>query len=75
MALRDLVTKHNIRFKKTLGQNLLLDENINRIMVDAAALGEKIRASVEEAPFIIRRQRIGMTVSIGVSNLRLTIYN
>ncbi len=38
MALRDLVTKHNIRFKKTLGQNLLLDENINRIMVDAAAL-------------------------------------
>jgi len=39
MALRDLVTKHNIRFKKTLGQNLLLDENINRIMVDAASLG------------------------------------
>lgn len=27
-----------IRFKKGLGQNLLLDDNINRIMVDAAAL-------------------------------------
>lgn len=30
--------KYNIRFKKGLGQNLLLDDNINRIMVDAAAL-------------------------------------
>lgn len=39
MALRDLVSKHNIKFKRTLGQNLLLDENINRIMVEAAALG------------------------------------
>jgi 16S rRNA (adenine1518-N6/adenine1519-N6)-dimethyltransferase len=39
MALRDLVSRYNIRFKKTLGQNLLLDENINRIMVEAAALG------------------------------------
>ncbi len=39
MALRDLVVEYNIRFKKSLGQNLLLDENINRIMVDAAALG------------------------------------
>jgi len=38
MALKDLVREHNIKFKKTLGQNLLLDENINRIMVDAAAL-------------------------------------
>ncbi len=32
--------KYNIRFKKGLGQNLLLDDNINRIMVDAAALSE-----------------------------------
>ncbi len=39
MALRDLVAEYNITFKKTLGQNLLLDENINRIMIDAAALG------------------------------------
>lgn len=39
MALRDLVSEYNIKFKKTLGQNLLLDENINRIMIDAAALG------------------------------------
>ena len=38
MALRDLVAEYNIRFKKSLGQNLLLDDNINRIMVDAAAL-------------------------------------
>lgn len=38
MALRDLVGKYGIRFKKKLGQNLLLDENINRIMVEAAAL-------------------------------------
>lgn len=38
MALRDLVQQYNISFKKQLGQNLLLDENINRIMVDAASL-------------------------------------
>ncbi len=38
MALKDLVQQHGIRFKKGLGQNLLLDENINRILVDAAAL-------------------------------------
>ncbi len=38
MALRDLVAEYNIRFKKSLGQNLLLDENINRIMVESAAL-------------------------------------
>lgn len=38
MALRDLVQQYGISFKKSLGQNLLLDDNINRIMVDAAAL-------------------------------------
>ncbi|MDK1021187.1 MAG: 16S rRNA (adenine(1518)-N(6)/adenine(1519)-N(6))-dimethyltransferase RsmA [Candidatus Hydrogenedentes bacterium] len=38
MALKDLVQQHGIRFKKRLGQNLLLDENINRILVEAAAL-------------------------------------
>lgn len=38
MSLRDLCTQYGIRFKKQLGQNLLLDDNINRIMVDAAAL-------------------------------------
>ncbi|MDZ4859583.1 MAG: 16S rRNA (adenine(1518)-N(6)/adenine(1519)-N(6))-dimethyltransferase RsmA [Candidatus Hydrogenedentes bacterium] len=38
MALRDLVQQYRISFKKQLGQNLLLDENINRIMVEAAAL-------------------------------------
>ncbi len=37
-SLRDMCRRHNIRFKKGLGQNLLLDDNINRIMVDAAAL-------------------------------------
>jgi len=30
--------QYGIEFKKRLGQNLLLDDNINRIMVDAAAL-------------------------------------
>jgi 16S rRNA (adenine1518-N6/adenine1519-N6)-dimethyltransferase len=39
MSLRDVVQQYGIRFKKSLGQNLLLDENINRIMIDAAALG------------------------------------
>lgn len=39
MALQDLVRKYNIDFKKSLGQNLLMDDNINRIMVEAAALG------------------------------------
>ncbi|MBW7864035.1 MAG: 16S rRNA (adenine(1518)-N(6)/adenine(1519)-N(6))-dimethyltransferase RsmA [Candidatus Hydrogenedentes bacterium] len=36
--LRDLCARHGIRFKKGLGQNLLLDDNINTIMVDAANL-------------------------------------
>jgi 16S rRNA (adenine1518-N6/adenine1519-N6)-dimethyltransferase len=40
MSLRDLCAKYNIKFKKTLGQNLLLDDNINRIMTEAAALTE-----------------------------------
>lgn len=39
MRLQELQEKYSIAFKKSLGQNLLLDENINRIMVDAAALG------------------------------------
>ncbi len=39
--LRDLCHRHNIRFKKALGQNLLLDDNINAIMVDAAALSSQ----------------------------------
>lgn len=39
MNLRELVQRYDIRFKKALGQNLLLDPNINRIMADAAALG------------------------------------
>jgi len=38
MALKDLCQQYGIRFKKALGQNLLLDENIHRIMADAAGL-------------------------------------
>ncbi len=38
MALRDWVDQYGIKFKKSLGQNLLLDDNINRIMADAASL-------------------------------------
>jgi 16S rRNA (adenine1518-N6/adenine1519-N6)-dimethyltransferase len=38
MNLRDLCAQYHIRLKKRLGQNLLLDDNINRIMVEAAAL-------------------------------------
>jgi len=37
-SLRDLCEKHKIRFKKALGQNLLLDDNINRILVDSAEI-------------------------------------
>lgn len=37
-GLRALCKKYDIQFKKALGQNLLLDGNINRIMVGAAAL-------------------------------------
>lgn len=37
-SLRDMCTRYGITFKKALGQNLLLDDNINRIMIDAAAL-------------------------------------
>ena len=39
--LKDLCQRHDIRFKKALGQNLLLDDNINAIMVDAAGLTEE----------------------------------
>ncbi len=38
MSLREMCERYGIRFKKALGQNLLLDDNINRIMVEAAAL-------------------------------------
>lgn len=38
MHVRDIVQQYGLRLKKGLGQNLLLDDNINRIMVDAAAL-------------------------------------
>lgn len=41
MSLRDVQQRYGIRFKKALGQNLLLDENINRIMVDAASLSDQ----------------------------------
>ena len=36
--LKELCHRHNIVFKKGLGQNLLLDDNINTIMVNAAGL-------------------------------------
>jgi len=36
--LKELCQRHDIRFKKGLGQNLLLDDNINAIMVNAAGL-------------------------------------
>jgi 16S rRNA (adenine1518-N6/adenine1519-N6)-dimethyltransferase len=35
-----LLKKYNIKLKKGLGQNLLLDPNINRKMVDVAEIGE-----------------------------------
>ncbi|MCX5758713.1 MAG: 16S rRNA (adenine(1518)-N(6)/adenine(1519)-N(6))-dimethyltransferase RsmA, partial [Candidatus Hydrogenedentes bacterium] len=38
MNLRTLCKRYNIKFNKRLGQNLLLDDNIHRIMADAAAL-------------------------------------
>lgn len=38
MRLQELCEKYEITFKKQLGQNLLLDENINRILVEAAGL-------------------------------------
>jgi 16S rRNA (adenine1518-N6/adenine1519-N6)-dimethyltransferase len=42
MTLQEICKKYNIQFKKQLGQNLLLDDNINRIMVDAAGLDKEI---------------------------------
>jgi 16S rRNA (adenine1518-N6/adenine1519-N6)-dimethyltransferase len=41
MALSDIIRQYDITFKKSLGQNLLLDDNINRIMTDAAALSNE----------------------------------
>lgn len=41
MRFQDVCRQYGIRFKKQLGQNLLLDENINRIMVDAADLSQR----------------------------------
>ena len=36
---------------------------------DAAELADQVRLAVEKNPFMIRRERIAMTVSIGVANL------
>lgn len=36
---------------------------------NAAAIAEQIRSQVEKTPFVIRRQRIALTVSIGVASL------
>ncbi len=41
MSLRDYVEKYGIRLKKSLGQNLLLDLNLNEKLADAARLTEK----------------------------------
>ena len=41
MPLREIQKKYKIRFKKGLGQNLLLDDNINRIMTSAASLTDE----------------------------------
>ena len=41
IPLRELCQKYGIRFKKGLGQNLLLDDNINAIMVEAAGLEQQ----------------------------------
>ncbi|MBI2433245.1 MAG: ribosomal RNA small subunit methyltransferase A [Candidatus Hydrogenedentes bacterium] len=41
MNLREMCARYHIHFKKALGQNLLLDDNINRIMVEAASLDKK----------------------------------
>lgn len=40
-SLHQLVKQYGIRFKHSLGQNLLLDTNINRIMVQAADLSKE----------------------------------
>ena len=61
MALRDLVQQYGISFKKSLGQNLLLDENINRIMVDAAALSPE--DDVIEIGAGLRRAHVGQAVA------------
>ena len=41
MSLGELCKRYNIKFNKRLGQNLLLDDNINRIMVEAAHLSRE----------------------------------
>ncbi|HTL47012.1 MAG TPA: sensor domain-containing diguanylate cyclase [Verrucomicrobiae bacterium] len=38
---------------------------------EAAKLAEKIRAQVEAQPFVLRREQLQMTVSVGVSNMPL----
>ncbi len=38
LNLRTLCNRYDIKFNKRLGQNLLLDDNIHRIMAEAAAL-------------------------------------
>lgn len=37
-TLKERCARYGIRFKKSLGQNLLLDDNINRIMVESAGI-------------------------------------
>jgi 16S rRNA (adenine1518-N6/adenine1519-N6)-dimethyltransferase len=41
VTLQDLCKKYNVRFKKSLGQNILLDDSIHRIMVDAASVSRE----------------------------------
>ncbi|GIQ65132.1 ribosomal RNA small subunit methyltransferase A [Paenibacillus cisolokensis] len=48
---RDIIAKHGFSFKKSLGQNFLIDQNILRKIVDAAEL-DKTKGALEIGPGI-----------------------
>lgn len=72
MNLREMCQQYNIRFKKALGQNLLLDDNINRIMVDAAELaGQDYVVEVGAGLGALTRKiaaRAGMLLSVEIDS-------
>lgn len=72
MNLRDMCTRYGITFKKALGQNLLLDDNINRIMIDAAALSKEDYVVEVGAGLGALTRRIhpeaGMLLSVEIDN-------
>ena len=73
LSSAELLKKHHIKLKKGLGQNLLLDPNINRKMADVAEIGsddsvfEVGTGAGELTELLVERAREILTVEIDYS--------